>query len=188
MKVPNVEKLLEDQLKDIYNAENQLIKALPKMAKAASSDELKEALTAHLEETRGQVSRLEQIGQHLGIKLTGKKCAAMEGLIEEGKEALEMEAPGEILDLAIIAAAQRVEHYEISAYGSARALAEHLGHDEVVSLLQETLDQESAADEKLTSVATESVFPNVGAAAGDEEGAEVKPKVKKAPTKKAAKR
>jgi ferritin-like metal-binding protein YciE len=160
MKLPSLCELLTDQLKDLYSAENQLVKALPKMAKAASDETLQEAIESHLEETKGQVERLNRIGKSLGITLAGKKCAAMEGLLEEGKEVLEAEGPDAILDLAIIAAAQRVEHYEISAYGSARTLAEHLGHKDVVRLLQETLDEESAADEKLTGVAMDNILPN----------------------------
>ena len=118
MKIPTVAKLLEDQLKDIYNAENQLVKALPKMARKASSEGLKDAITSHLQETRHQVERLDEIGQIMSLKLTGKKCKAMEGLVEEGAEVLEAEGPGPVIDAALIAAAQRVEHYEISAYGS----------------------------------------------------------------------
>jgi ferritin-like metal-binding protein YciE len=164
--MPTITKLLEDQLKDIYSAETQLVKALPKMAKKASSKGLKEAITSHLEETKHQVERLNQIAQTLGIKLAGKKCKAMEGLIEEGAEVLETEGPGPVIDLALIAAAQRVEHYEISAYGSARAFAGHLGHEDVVELLQETLGEESAADEKLSSISEEEILPT---AAGVEE-------------------
>ena len=160
MKMPSIAKLLEDQLKDIYSAENQLVKALPKMAKKASFKGLKEAFTSHLEETKHQVERLDEIGQTLGIKLAGKKCKAMEGLVEEGAEVLEAVGPGPVIDSALIAAAQRVEHYEISAYGSARALASQLGHEEVVALLQETLDEESAADEKLTSLSEEEILPS----------------------------
>jgi ferritin-like metal-binding protein YciE len=159
MKLPTIAKLFEDQLKDIHSAEAQLVKALPKMAKKASSVALKEAITSHLEETRNHVERLDQIGQSLGIKLTGKKCKAMEGLIEEGSEVIEAEGPGPVIDLALIAAAQRVEHYEIAAYGSVRTLADQLGHDEVVELLQATLDEESAADEKLSSVSEEEILP-----------------------------
>lgn len=159
MKLASLDKLLEDQLKDLFSAENQLLKALPKMAKAASSEPLREAFKMHLEETRGQVERLEKIGKTLGIKLSGKKCAAMEGLIEEGKEVLEAEGPENVIDAALIIAAQRVEHYEISGYGSARTLAEHLGHEEIAGLLQETLDEESATDEKLTTLCVEEVLP-----------------------------
>lgn len=159
MKLSTLAKLFEDQLKDLYSAEAQLTKALPRMAKKAATPELKEAILAHLEETREQVERLKEIGEKLGLKLTGKKCKAMEGLIEEGAEVLEAEGPGAVIDAALIAAAQRVEHYEISAYGTARTLAEHLGHAEAVELLQLTLEEESAADEKLTSISTEDVLP-----------------------------
>jgi ferritin-like metal-binding protein YciE len=159
MKLLTIAKLFEDQIKDIYSAETQLVKALPKMAKKASTKGLKDAFTSHLEETRHQVERLDQIGERLGIKLTGKKCKAMEGLIEEGGEILEANGPEPVIDAALIVAAQRVEHYEISAYGSARALAKHLGHEEVVDLLQASLDEESAADEKLTSLSEEEVLP-----------------------------
>ena len=168
MKLTSIDKLLEDQLKDIYSAETQLVNALPKMAKAATSAGLKAAFTSHLEETKGQVERLTQIAGLLGIaKLTGKKCAAMEGLVEEGKEVIDADGEPEIIDAALIIAAQRVEHYEISAYGSARTLAEHLGHEDVAKLLQETLDEESAADEKLTAICEGEVLP--AATATDEE-------------------
>ncbi len=162
MKLETIAKLLEDQLKDIYSAENQLVKALPKLAKKATANGLKKAFTSHLEETKNQVQRLEEIGQILGIKVTGKKCKAMEGLIEEGAEILEAEGPGPVVDSALIAAAQRVEHYEIAAYGSASALGEHLGHQEVVELLQATLDEESAADEKLASLSESEILPTAG--------------------------
>ena len=176
MKIPSIEKLLEDQLKDLYNAENQLVKALPKMAKAASSDGLREAFTSHLEETRGQVKRLDRIGKLLGIKLSGKKCVGMEGLIEEGKEIIEADGQEGVLDLGLIAGAQKVEHYEISAYGSARALAEQLGQSEVAALLQETLDEESAADEKLTGIAMEEVMPTAEAGEAEEAMAAAAPR------------
>jgi ferritin-like metal-binding protein YciE len=159
MKMPSLAKLFEDQLKDIYSAESQLVKALPKMAKKASSPALQDAITSHLEETRHQVERLHEIGESLAIKLSGKKCKAMEGLIEEGAEVLEAEGPGPVIDSALIAAAQRVEHYEISAYGSARALAEILGHEDAVRRLQDTLDEESAADEKLSTISQQEILP-----------------------------
>ena len=161
MKVPTIESLLEDQLKDLYSAESQLMKALPRMAKAASSPELKDAIESHLDETRTQAERLEQIGELMEFRVSGKKCKAMEGLIEEGKEVLEMEAPPAIVDAAIIAAAQRVEHYEISGYGTARALAQHLGHDQVVELLSASLEEESDADSSLTSICEEHILPAV---------------------------
>jgi len=166
MKLPTIAKLLEDQLKDMYSAETQLVKALPRMGKKASSRGLKEAITSHLEETKHQVERLDQIGQTLGIKLAGKKCKAMEGLIEEGAEVIEAEGPGPVIDAALIAAAQRVEHYEISAYGSARTFAGQLGHEDVVELLQATLDEESAADEKLTSLSEEEILPTAAGVEG----------------------
>jgi len=160
MKITSLEELFQDQIKDLYSAESQLVKALPKMAKAANSDELREAFESHLEETRGHVERLDRVGAALGMKLTGKKCKGMEGLIEEGKEGMEADGEEGLLDLALIAAAQRVEHYEISAYGSLRAAAEAMGNSEIIDLLQETLDEESAADEKLTTIA-EGIYPSI---------------------------
>jgi len=161
MKVESVRELLEECLRDLYNAETQLTKALPKMVKMATTPELKEVLSSHMEETEEQISRLEQIGQILEIKLTGKKCKAMAGLLEEGKEVMEIEAIPAIVDLAIIGAAQKVEHYEISGYGTARAFAEQLKLDDAVQLLTETLEEESDADEKLTSVCQEAVLPKI---------------------------
>ena len=162
MKLETLGKLFEDQLKDVYSAETQLTKALPKMAKAASTPALKDAFTAHLEETKGQKERLDQIGEMLGIKMTGKKCKAMEGLIEEGKEVLDAEGPGPVLDAALIASAQRIEHYEIAAYGTIRTLAEHLGHKKAVELLDKTAQEEGDADKKLTSIAERDVYPSIG--------------------------
>lgn len=145
--------LLEDELKDLYSAENQIIKALPRMARGASAPQLKRAFERHLEETRRQVDRLQQIGEQLDIRLTGKKCKGMEGLIEEGKEILEEDLDESALDAGLIGAAQKVEHYEIAAYGTARTHAEMLGLTKVARLLQQTLDEESATDEKLTQIA-----------------------------------
>ena len=142
-----------DCVRDLYDAEKQLLKALPKMAKAAYSEDLAEGIQQHLEETRGQVERLEKAFELLDAPAKGKTCKAMKGLIEEGGEALEEDA-GPRRDLLIIAAAQKVEHYEISGYGTAKAIAEHLGRSEVAKLLEETEDEESAANEKLTEVAT----------------------------------
>lgn len=156
--------LLEEQLKDLFSAEGQLVKALPRMAKKANSETLKEAILSHLEETEGQVERLTQIGELLEIKLSGKKCKAMEGLIEEGKEVLEEDGKSAVIDAALIGAAQRVEHYEIAAYGTAKAFAEQLGHTEVVELLQQTLDEESQADEKLTTISVDEILPATTAA------------------------
>jgi ferritin-like metal-binding protein YciE len=150
--------LLQDELKDLYSAENQLLKALPKMAQKASSRALKDAFTGHLKETEGHVARLETIGKKLDMKLSGKKCKAMEGLIEEGKEVLEEKGEPALIDTALIGAAQRVEHYEMAAYGVTRAMAESLGQKKIVELLQQTLNEEGAADKKLTKIAHDEVL------------------------------
>jgi ferritin-like metal-binding protein YciE len=148
-----LDELLIDQLKDLYSAENQIVKALPRMAKAAGSPELKRAFERHLEETKRQVERLNQIGETLEIKLTGKKCKGMEGLIEEGKELIEEGFDQDAADAGLIGAAQKVEHYEIAAYGTARTHAAVLGYNKVAKLLQQTLDEEAATDKKLTALA-----------------------------------
>ena len=148
-----LQELLVDELKDIYSAENQIIKALPKMAKAASSPELKRAFERHLEETKRQVERLDQIGEALDVRMTGKKCKGMEGLIEEGKEIMSEDLEEDTLDAGLIGAAQKVEHYEIAAYGTARAHANLLGLSKIAKLLQQTLDEEGATDKKLTQLA-----------------------------------
>lgn len=146
------------ELKDIYNAEHQLLKAIPKLAKKAASPALKDAFTGHLKQTENQVERLNTAGKILGVKLTGKKCAAMEGLVKEGGEILEEEGQNAVIDAALIGAAKRVEHYEIAAYGMIRAMAQELGHVTLANLLQETLDEEGAADKKLTIIAEEEVL------------------------------
>lgn len=148
-----LDELLQDELKDLYNAETQIIKALPKMAKAASSPELRRAFERHLEETRRQVERLDQIGDELEMKMTGKKCKGMEGLIAEGRELMEEDLEEDALDAGLIGAAQKVEHYEIAAYGTARTHAEMLGYRRVAKLLQQTLNEEGATDKKLTQLA-----------------------------------
>lgn len=145
--------LLIDELRDLHNAENQLVKALPKMAKAASNEELKEGFQEHLEQTRGHVDRLDRCFKILGEKARGKMCHAMKGLVEEGSEAIEMDGPDMIRDANLIGAAQRVEHYEMAAYGTARAFAETLGETKVADLLQETLDEEGETNKKLTTIA-----------------------------------
>jgi ferritin-like metal-binding protein YciE len=150
--INSLRELLVDELRDLYNAENQLIKALPKMAKAASHDDLKEGFQEHLEQTRGHVDRLDRCFKLLGEKAKGKTCHAMQGLVEEGKEAIEEEAPDAVRDAMLIGAAQRVEHYEMAAYGTARAFAETLGETKVASLLQETLDEEGDTNKKLTAL------------------------------------
>lgn len=152
MKMETINDLFQDQIKDLYNAEKQLLKALPKLAKKATAPRLKEGFESHLKETEEHVRRLEQIGEMWGFKLTGKKCKAMEGLIEEGKEVLEEDGHPDVIDAALIAAAQRVEHYEIAAYGTAKAFAKKLGCKESESLLSDTLQEEGKADKKLTEV------------------------------------
>jgi ferritin-like metal-binding protein YciE len=144
--------LFVDELKDIYSAENQLIKALPKMAKAATSDDLRAGFEEHLEQTKEHARRIEEICKELGEKPTGKKCGGMEGLIGEGKEMMD-EFEDDVLDAALISAAQRVEHYEIAAYGTVRTYAELLGHDRAVELLEQTLEEEKETDQKLTELA-----------------------------------
>jgi ferritin-like metal-binding protein YciE len=144
-----------DELKDLYSAENQLVRALPKMAKAASSDELKQGFEEHLEQTRGHVQRLEKIFKSLDESPKGKKCAGMEGLVKEGSEVMEEDFEGALMDAALIGAAQRVEHYEIAAYGTASEFAKILGESEHVTLLEETLQEEKETDEKLTELAKE---------------------------------
>jgi ferritin-like metal-binding protein YciE len=145
--------LYVDELKDLYSAENQLVKALPKMAKAASSDELRQGFEEHLEQTRGHVQRLEKIFQALGENPRGKKCKGMEGLVDEGAEVMGEDFEGSLMDAALIGAAQRVEHYEIAAYGTACAFAKELGQTEQAALLTETLEEEEQTDEKLTELA-----------------------------------
>ena len=159
MKLDTLQKLYVEELRDIYNAENQLLKALPKMAKGASSDELKQAFEDHLEETKVHVERLEQIFEALDESPKGKTCKAMKGLVEEGSEMLEEDGEESVLDAGIIAAAQKVEHYEIASYGTVRTWAELLGEKDAVKLLQKTLDEEGAADEKLNELAEDIVNP-----------------------------
>jgi ferritin-like metal-binding protein YciE len=154
MSVGNLEELLIDELKDLYSAEKQIVRALPKLAKSATSQELSEALLSHLEETKGQVERLEQISELVGKKLTGKTCVGMKGVLEEGSEVLEDTDEGAIRDAALIAASQRVEHYEMAGYGAARDFAKLLGKSDIASLLEETLEEEKNAAQKLTSIAS----------------------------------
>jgi ferritin-like metal-binding protein YciE len=153
MKLESLQDLLVDELKDLYSAENQLIKALPRMAKAASAPALRKAFEQHLQETRQHAQRIERIVSEIDASPRGKKCKGMEGLIEEGKDLLGERGDENVLDAGIIGAAQRVEHYEIASYGTARAHAEQLGYMRVAELLQQTLDEESAANEKLTQIA-----------------------------------
>ncbi len=152
MSLDSLEKLFLEELKDVYNAEKQILRALPKMAKAAESPELEQAFTKHLKETEGQVERLERIFKELGQAARGKKCKGMEGLLEEGKEVLEEDGDPAVIDAALIASAQRVEHYEIAAYGCLRTYASLLGYSEAEGLLSQTLQEEEAADKKLTQL------------------------------------
>lgn len=152
MSVETLEELLIDELKDLYSAEKQIVRSLPKLAKATTSPELKEALLNHLEETKGQVQRLEQIAELVGKKLTGKSCVGMKGVLDEGSEVLEDTDKGIVRDAALIGAAQRVEHYEMAGYGTARDFAKALGMSDVASLLDQTLVEEKAADKKLSSI------------------------------------
>jgi ferritin-like metal-binding protein YciE len=159
MKLDTLQKLYTDELRDLYNAENQLLKALPKMAKAASSEDLKDAFEKHLEPTKGHVKRLEQVFEALGEKPKGKTCRAMKGLIEEGSEILNEDGEESILDAGIIVAAQKVEHYEIASYGSVRTFAHLLGQNKAAELLQTTLDEESETNELLNRLAEGIVNP-----------------------------
>jgi ferritin-like metal-binding protein YciE len=152
MSVETLQELFIDELKDLYSAEKQIVRSLPKLAKAASTPELKDALQSHLEETKGQVERLEQIAGIVGKKLTGKTCAGMKGVLEEGSEVLEEVEEGNVRDAALIGASQRVEHYEMAGYGTARDFAKLLGLEDVVELLEQTLEEEKAADQKLTAI------------------------------------
>ena len=159
MKLDTLQKLYTNELRDLYNAEHQLLKALPKMAKAASSEELKEAFEKHLEQTKGHVKRLEQVFEELDEKPKGKTCRAMKGLIEEGSEILQQEGEESILDAGIIVAAQKVEHYEIAGYGSVRTFAHLLGQNKAAELLQTTLDEESETNELLNRLAGSTINP-----------------------------
>jgi ferritin-like metal-binding protein YciE len=153
MKVESLRDLYVEQLRDLYNAEQQLIKALPKMAKGSSSEELRAAFEDHLGQTKQHAQRIETIFEQMGEKVSGKKCKAMEGLVKEGGEVLEEDMENGIKDAAIIAAAQRVEHYEIAGYGCVHAYATRLGEDNAASLLAQTLDEEKKADVLLNGIA-----------------------------------
>lgn len=182
----NLKELLVEELKDLYSAEKQIVKALPKIVRGAASEELKAAITEHLEVTKGQVTRLENVFEQLGEKTKGKHCKGMEGLLAEGAECLEEEDKGTLRDLQLIGAAQRVEHYEVAAYGTAKAMAEKLGVSEAAELLGETLAEEEEADTKLTEVA-EGLYGEVemDEESGDEEE-EPQGRSARAPAKKKA--
>lgn len=169
MELASLKDLYVNELKDLYSAENQLVKALPKMAKAASSKELQDGFKEHLEQTKGHVERLEEIFDKLETTPKGKKCKAMESLIEEGKELTEEDAEPEVLDAGLIAAAQKVEHYEMAGYGCVRTYARLLGDEEAADLLQQTLDEEGETDKKLTALA-ETVINLSAAQNGEADG------------------
>jgi len=158
MMLNSLSDLLLDQVRDLHSAETQLVAALPKMAKGASSANLQELFSEHLEQTREHVERLKRIAEMLGGKPTGKTCKAMKGLIEEGKEALGEKGEDAVLDVGLVAAAQRVEHYEIAAYGTAIALAQKVGNNKVVAILEKTLAEEKGADKLLTGVCEDHLF------------------------------
>ncbi len=164
MSLDSLQSLFLDELKDIYHAEKQLVQALPRLAKAAGTPELRDAFTSHLKQTEGHVRRLETIFKDLGQPARGKRCKGMEGLIEEGKEILQEEGEEPVIDAALIASAQKVEHYEIASYGCLRTYAQLLGHENAARLLAETLAEEEAADEKLNAIAETRVNANAAAA------------------------
>jgi ferritin-like metal-binding protein YciE len=150
--VDSIEKLFVQELKDLYSAENQITKVLPKMAKAAASNELKTAFEHHLKETEGQIQRLDKVFEILGASPKGKTCQGMKGVLEEGNEMLTETEEGDVRDAALISAGQRVEHYEMAGYGTVRSYAERLGKSQIVQLLEQTLEEEKAADKKLTEI------------------------------------
>jgi ferritin-like metal-binding protein YciE len=153
MKLASLQDLLVEQLQDLHDAENQILKALPKMAKAASAPELRQAFEEHLEQSRIHVERLDRVFEQIGAKSKGKPCKAMQGLIAEGEEMIKEKAEPEVRDAGLIAAAQRVEHYEIAGYGCVRTYAAQLGQKQAAQLLQQTLDEEGTTDKKLTQLA-----------------------------------
>jgi ferritin-like metal-binding protein YciE len=172
MSLDSLQKLFVEELRDIYNAEKQITRALPKMAKAAESAELQRAFTKHLKETEGQIDRLERIFRDLGQAVRGKTCKGMQGLMEEGKEIMEEEGEGPVLDAALIAAAQKVEHYEMAAYGCLRTYAELLGLSNAEQLLRQTLEEEEATDKTLTELGESGInqaAASVGAGEGEKE-------------------
>ena len=164
MEMNDLQDLMVEELRDLYSAENQLLKALPKVARACDSDELKAAFQQHAQETQTHVKRLEQIFKQLGEKPTGKKCKGMEGLIEENKEMMSEDAEPDVLDAGLIVGSQKIEHYEIAGYGSAVTFAKLLGNDQAARLLAQTLDEEERTDKKLSEIAESSI--NVEAADG----------------------
>lgn len=167
MRITTLDQLLEDELKDIYSAENQLLKALPKMAEAAESRDLRASFEKHLEQTQVHVQRIEEICRDLNVEPSGKTCAGMGGLIKEGEEVIESDMESEPKQAALIGAAQRVEHYEIAAYGTARAHAKQLGYVKAFDVLTQTLNEEKETDQKLTQFAENRANVKAAMSAGD---------------------
>jgi ferritin-like metal-binding protein YciE len=184
----SVRELLLDEMKDLYDAEKQLVKALPKVVKASSNADLRQAFENHLEETRGHVARLERAFEMMGEKAKSKPCAAMKGLVEEAGEATEGDMDESLTDSAIICAAQKVEHYEIAGYGTLAAWAKSLGLDDVAGLLEETLEEEKAADKKLSEVADGILAEAASMDGGSQEDEEAEETTVESPRKKAASR
>jgi ferritin-like metal-binding protein YciE len=162
MEMESLQELMVEELRDLYNAEAQLLKAMPRMAKKASNQQLKQAIETHMKETEGQIERLDQVFEALGEKAKGKKCLAMEGLINEAKEHMSEKMDEDVMDAALIGLAQKIEHYEIAGYGTVRTYAQLLGNKDVARLLQQTLDEEGKTDKLLTKLAESSI--NVEAA------------------------
>ncbi|MEO5754106.1 MAG: ferritin-like domain-containing protein [Chthoniobacterales bacterium] len=179
MKLNSLRTLWIEEMRDLYNAENQLVKALPKMAKAASTPDLRKAFEGHLKETKTHVERLEKIFKKLGEKPSGKTCKAMKGLVEEGSEMTKEEGSGVVIDAGLIGAAQRVEHYEMAGYGVVRTFASVLGESEAKKLLQTTLDEEGAADKKLTKIAEGFVNEEADEAGMKKAAAKKKPRARR---------
>ena len=182
MRITNASLLLQEELKDIYDFEKRLVRAIPKMAKSATSEELRSGLMEHLEVTRNQVQRVEQMFELLDIPAKAKSCEGMKGIIAEGEEMLGQDIEQSLRDVAIAAAARRVEHYEMAAYAAAKAVAEHLGQSEVADLLQQTMDEEQEADEKLGEVAGE-ILQTTGAEGEESSEADEGSRGKKGPSK-----
>jgi ferritin-like metal-binding protein YciE len=172
----SLQESLLDEIRDLYHAEKQLVKALPKMAKAAAHEDLREAFEAHLEETREQVSRLEEVFAAMGEKVRAKPCHGMMGIVEEGSEKMQELESGAVLDAVLIAGAQRAEHYEIGSYGTCAAWARLLGLDDVASLLEQTLEEEKATDKKLTALAEQEVNLNAASEGEEEEEEQAQPR------------
>jgi ferritin-like metal-binding protein YciE len=185
MQIETMQELYVDVLKDLYDTEHQLLKALPKMAKAASSEELREGFEEHLAQTQTHVERLDQVFEQMGEPAKRKKCKAIEGLLEEGKELMESVSDSDVLDAGLIAAAQKVEHYEIASYGCARTYAELLDQDGASELLQETLDEEKLTDQKLTELASQI---NLEATESGSDSAEEEARTRKRPAARAHKK